>query len=297
MDRPVALIGAGGVGSLLVGALLHNGLSFQWVVRNPARRKQLDRLHLLAGNDALEYGLERVELLGEASGLGAVDWLILAVKAQQAGPLLDKLKPGPSTRVLLVANGLHERDVHLGLLYGGVLLDQGRLVTGEDNELVIGPLGKCADESGELADMLEAPFLHCTLKSSIQEAMWNKLALNCVVNPLSALLDCINGALLLHLETPLVQGILREVHALIEAESPGREPLSLESLAGGLRDLLVSTAGNSSSMREDLAAGRETEIEMLNLAIARVGKRHGVPCPINESLGCIVRSISNGGGL
>jgi 2-dehydropantoate 2-reductase len=45
------------------------------------------------------------------------------------------------------------------------------------------------------------------------------------------------------------------------------------------------------SMWADVQAGRQTEIEFLNLGIALTGERLGVPAPCNRSLAELVRCI------
>ena len=112
-----------------------------------------------------------------------------------------------------------------------------------------------------------------------------KAAMNCVVNPLTALQDIPNGELLRQLDKPQVTGLLQELRAVLSACAPLREPLRMADLRAELRELLQATAGNSSSMREDLKAHRETEISRLNLALASAGEAAGIPCPRLRELG------------
>jgi len=48
--------------------------------------------------------------------------------------------------------------------------------------------------------------------------------------------------------------------------------------------LVPPTAAHRSSMRQDLEAGRRTEVDAIGGAIVRAGKRTGVPTPVNARL-------------
>ena len=50
-----------------------------------------------------------------------------------------------------------------------------------------------------------------------------------------------------------------------------------------------------SSMADDFAAGRRSEIDFLNGTVAEHGRRHGVPCPANETMVELVKQAEAGG--
>jgi 2-dehydropantoate 2-reductase len=49
-----------------------------------------------------------------------------------------------------------------------------------------------------------------------------------------------------------------------------------------------------SSMADDFAAGRRTEIDFLNGTVAEHGRRHGVPCPANDTMVDLVKQAEGG---
>jgi 2-dehydropantoate 2-reductase len=115
---------------------------------------------------------------------------------------------------------------------------------------------------------------------------WRKLAVNCALNALTALLDVDNGAVL---EDPsrrlLAEKAAREVAAVAAASGvtvPGDPAVDAAAVAR-------RTAGNRSSMRQDLSRGAPTEVEFLNGAVVREGLRLGVPTPVNAWLANEVR--------
>jgi 2-dehydropantoate 2-reductase len=127
--------------------------------------------------------------------------------------------------------------------------------------------------------------------------MWHKLALNCVVNPLTGLLDCLNGDLPLGGEKGVAPRLLAECDQVARTLLGADWPYSAAELLAAARELVRATASNSSSLREDLRHGRETEITRLNLAVAKVGRRLGIECPVNESLGHMISLLTNNATL
>jgi len=136
----------------------------------------------------------------------------------------------------------------------------------------------------ELASMLGAPWLAVEPSMDIELQMWHTLALNCVINPLTALADCTNGQLPLADDAPWFARLVEETHAVAHALLGSRWTYTVPQLLQAVRDLAQATAANSSSMREDLRHGRETEISRLNQAVADLGLRHGVECPAHQEV-------------
>jgi 2-dehydropantoate 2-reductase len=293
-ELKIGLIGAGAVGSLLASALMHNRVEAHWVVRNPARRQHLRHLTLALPDRRLELDCSRLKIVGDIAELPTdLAWLILAVKAHQVDEVLAAGAPLAAENTLVVANGLHAFNAHLGLLYGGARLAEGALEACAENQLVMGILGASEDRAPQVVGPLTAPWLTAGCKEEIAVRMWHKLALNCVVNPLTALLDCPNGDLPLSRESRLIGGLLNEIGAVAKAELGERWGYETEHLRAALVQLVAATADNSSSMREDLRQGRETEISKLNLAVAAAGQQYGRPCPLNSRLGDMIFLITN----
>ena len=56
-----------------------------------------------------------------------------------------------------------------------------------------------------------------------------------------------------------------------------------------VRASMRQTCGNTSSMLQDVRAGRRTEIDWINGAIVRLADRHGIDIPVNRQLVELVR--------
>ncbi|KAJ5335340.1 Ketopantoate reductase ApbA/PanE [Penicillium brevicompactum] len=124
--------------------------------------------------------------------------------------------------------------------------------------------------------------------AGLDQYQLEKLAVNCVINPLTTLSDCTNGELLYSFSfTRVMRLLLFEISAVICALPelqgvPGiEERFSPERLRRLVVNLARMTADNSSSMRQDLMNKRRTEIEFTNGYIVRRGEELGITCPLN----------------
>ncbi|KAF8449155.1 ketopantoate reductase PanE/ApbA C terminal-domain-containing protein [Boletus edulis BED1] len=144
--------------------------------------------------------------------------------------------------------------------------------------------------------------------SDVQLAMRKKLVVNSVVNPLTAILGCRNGALfkdgaskrMLHdicteASAAFQAQLEADTHAVLGSLAPdaersqaplGRMPHELQAdmLGQEVKRVAQLTRGNISSMLSDIRKGRPTEISFLNGYLVRLGKQYGVPMPVNSAL-------------
>ncbi len=148
----------------------------------------------------------------------------------------------------------------------------------------VGPTVLGRDEAGHaarVAELLSASGLPTTVDDDIDALIWRKLAVNCAINPLSALRGLPNGALLERAEErQLLEAAAYEVQAVAGARGVRIDGDYREAALGAAR----LTAGNRSSMLQDVDRGAPTEIEALNGAVVREGARLGVPTPTNARL-------------
>ena len=119
----------------------------------------------------------------------------------------------------------------------------------------------------------------------IDKSLWLKLAINCAINPLSALQRCQNGELASPQLAPRVTALCEEIMRVSAAA--GFAGVTAE-LPGQVMAVIRATADNRSSMLQDVLAGRPTEIEYITGHLLRVARQHGVAVPHNEA---VYRSI------
>ena len=126
-----------------------------------------------------------------------------------------------------------------------------------------------------------------------------KLTVNSLMNPITALLNIPNGSLLENSNmTRATRLLLAEISLVIRSlpelsAVPGVKvrfaPDRLESLYQGVAD---RTAANSSSMREDVRRSKNTEIEYINGYIVKRGEELGIKCVLNYLLMQLVMAKS-----
>ncbi len=250
----------------------------------------------------------------------AISHLIIATKAQDAlvalNPILSQLSH--SAKVLCLSNGLgihkallatlqyqsegesepgddkNDRQLLQGVCSDGARLDQpfkvkhtglGHTYIGhyEANELTaadssVQPLQPLAGL--ELANL----FLNTSMVDNIEERIWQKALVNCVINPLTAFYQCTNGELFINEERKT------KVHALCEELvniiKQTQCPISTTTakIISDTKTIALLTEKNTSSMLTDLKNGRALELEYLNRYFIRRAEQHAVPCPINLDL-------------
>ncbi|ANF97707.1 ketopantoate reductase family protein [Paenibacillus bovis] len=121
--------------------------------------------------------------------------------------------------------------------------------------------------------------LSASLSNNIEMAIYRKLIINAVINPLTALWRISNGELLNSTERISVMRQLYEeaIHVYDKADIEWSE-----SLWDDILQVCRSTASNTSSMLADVQEGRRTEIEWINGSIVEIGRRHQAAVPGHE---------------
>jgi 2-dehydropantoate 2-reductase len=125
----------------------------------------------------------------------------------------------------------------------------------------------------------------------LHQQQLEKLAINCIINPLTVLLDARNGAITYNFElTRVMRLMLAEVSLVIRSlpELKGIPNIPFRFSAERLETLVIGvankTANNISSMLADVRAGRPTEIDYINGYIVRRGEELGIKCLVNYAI-------------
>lgn len=259
----------------------------------------------------------------EALPLSRLDGVILAVKAYQVDGVLAELLPllPVGLPVLCLANGagfggesllaLWQQQGRLGAclpklgqvffavsFQGAYLESPGEIFARGEGAVYWGSLpaaspGYAESEASKkvLAEILSLlPW--CFYAENFVDEMWRKLLVNSVINPLTALWQVDNGGLASHALTGeqrrLKEGLLAEGIAV--AHGYGREVLGREDFLPAaavtevLEETIAVTAENYSSMYQDMAYHRKTEIDYLNGYLLKWGKRLGVSTPCHQEV-------------
>lgn len=279
----IAVLGPGGVGGLVAAALDRAGESVLVVAREETAAT-LARDGITVRSDALGDWTARpatTSRLEEPVGV-----LIVATKA--AG-LLDALGRVASDAPLLIAPLLNGIE-HLGLLRARfvsracaatVRVESDRPRTGLIVHSSPGARIELAHDDPArrheldlLAARLTAAGIEATVGVSEARVLWAKLTRLCAIACTTTAFDRPVGEIR---GDPTMRAALEACaqEAVAAANAEGAQ-ISLEQTRAEL-DAVHSTLG--SSMRRDVAAGREPELDAIAGAVMRAGIRHGMSCP------------------
>jgi 2-dehydropantoate 2-reductase len=148
----------------------------------------------------------------------------------------------------------------------------------------IGPGNRKSAAYSDLADILHHALPDVAWHDNIRAACWRKLAVNCIINPLSVEYECQNGALRAYPEQ--IAQLCEEISWVMEREG---QNVASESLQDIIFDVIESTAANTSSMLQDIRAQRLTEIDYISGFLLRRARTHGLVLTENTRLYDIVK--------
>ncbi|WP_448568224.1 ketopantoate reductase family protein [Thalassotalea ganghwensis] len=126
----------------------------------------------------------------------------------------------------------------------------------------------------ELVNVLNNAVEPVLWQNNMLQMQWQKLAINCVINPLTAIDNVNNGVINQAKYRSITRQLLTELVA-VAAHQQGVN-LTLEVLLTQVKSVAEATAKNTSSMRADILAKRPTEIDAINGYICQLGQKHGI---------------------
>ena len=124
--------------------------------------------------------------------------------------------------------------------------------------------------------------------SDFKHLQWNKLMVNAVANPISAIIKKKNRATLSRDLEAIVERVIDE--CLQVAALDGVE-LDRKSCCDFVRFIISKNADNTTSMYQDVIKGKRTEIDSFNGYVIDLAKKHGLSAPVNEMLYAIIKAI------
>lgn len=120
-----------------------------------------------------------------------------------------------------------------------------------------------------------------TWQANIYHALWHKLAINALINPLTALHDIRNGELLDEQFTSILEALAGELANVTDAE--GIE-LDKDQILTKTNAVIEATASNYSSMHQDVKHQKRTEIDAITGYILQRADKHAIKCPTHRAL-------------
>jgi 2-dehydropantoate 2-reductase len=279
----ITVLGCGALGQLWLTALCKLGHEVQGWLRIPQPYCSVN----LVEEDGTIFNESLTA--NDPDFLARSDLLLVTLKAWQVSDAVKGLVASlsPATPVLLLHNGMGTVE-ELKSLPNALLMGTTTHAARRDGNVIIhvasgithiGPARAQDGEFSYLADTLQMALPDVAWHNTIRPALWRKLAVNCVINPLTALRDCKNGDLR---DVPEeIEKIAREVAAVIEREG---HHISADELIAYVHQVIESTAENISSMLQDVRAMRHTECDYITGYLLRRARAHGIAVPENARL-------------
>lgn len=295
----VAILGAGAMGAVYATSFLEAPGFSTSVLARADRYDRLQRQGWVVNGTSVS-----IPVLDPDEATAPADLIIVAVKHHHLPAAVHDLKNlvGSQTTILSVMNGLDSEQV-IGAIYGmdkvlyaiAVGIDAvrqgnqvtftkpGKLYFGEANNTPIGPRVRRVQ-----AILDRAGIVHETPPDMIR-MLWWKFMVNVAVNQASAVMQAPYGVFQSSPDArALSDALMREVIVLAQAEGVNLVEQDVDDWYPFLRTL---SPHGKTSMLQDIEAGRKTEVEMFGGKIVELGKLHGIPTPINETLLRIIRVL------
>jgi len=202
--------------------------------------------------------------------LHAGDTVILLQNGMGVDDWLRQLRPDLLLLTAITTDGVYRQDRNT------------LVMAGYGTTLIGGEQPEEWQQARHIAGLWRQSCAKVEAVDDIRQRRWQKLAINCAINPLTARYRCRNGELL---DKPdalqTMQALCNEVAAVMNAEGLSAEGSRLYEDACHIARL---AGANISSMLADVLAGKTTEIDFMNGYVVRTGERHHLASPTNAAI-------------
>lgn len=290
----IVIFGVGAMG-MLFGSRLSQVADVVLIGNWPAQIETVTRDDLLVTE--LDGAVRRYELTmsNQSDRVPPAQIVIILVKSYQTAAVAPQVAQVLDTGGVVVSlqNGVGNLETLAAAVgvdrvtqgvtsQGATMLAPGRLRHAGNGPTSIALLPGRTEGLARLVALLNQMGITTEVVDDVKGVIWSKLAVNAGLNPLTAIFELPNGALL---EDEVLAAALfaaaRETAAVAAAQGIR---LPHADIAHHVAEIARATAANHSSMRQDVARGRPTEIDAMSGAVVRTGQQMGIATPINALL-------------
>ena len=259
---------------------------------------------LVLESDAIERVVD-VQAATSSDNLEPVDLILVLVKSFDTAEAMRASMNllGPETMVISLQNGLGQEEVLAEIVgrdnviagktyIGGMITAPGRVVAGvTGKDTIIGELdGQITPRIQDVAETLESAGLTTVVSDNIMGAMWDKLLINVAAGALSGITGLNFGNLY---QLPEVEETA--IEAVAEAMRVAGA-LGVSLTINHPKDAWIKASaglpfGFKPSVLQSLENGMITEIDYINGAVVRAGRRAGIPTPVNSTLVACIKGV------
>lgn len=290
----ILFAGAGALGSRFAYMLHKNGEDVTLIDSWKDHVEKIKKEGLKVIIDDKDLGNFKIPMFYPEELTGQYDVVFVATKSMQLRPMMETLKPflKPTTKIICILNGLGHVDTLKeyvdpeNILIGVTVWTSGLGGAGVLNAHGTGKteIKQVSEQDTKVAKEIVERFnkagLNLIYSDNVFQSIWHKAGLNCVLNSYCTIIDCNigeYGSYARHQE--LTDMILREVVAVGQAE--GVDVKQDVISANISRIFPPELAGlHYPSLTQDMKNGRLTEIDYLNGAVSRLGRKHNIATPV-----------------
>jgi 2-dehydropantoate 2-reductase len=243
-----------------------------------------------------------------AEGVRDAGVVLFCVKTVSTESAAREMQPflAPNATILSFQNGVDNADriysaiqahaVPTAVYVGAEMTAPGCVTHTGRGDLVVGHRAGWPrqPELESLAAMFEQAEVPCRISNDIAVELWTKMVLNCGYNALSALTRSAYGRMV-RSEPVRDLGVRAIVETVAVARGEGVLLSEQDVVEAALR-LAEKMTGATSSMAQDIARGRTTEIDSLNGYVAKRGAELGIATPVSEILVAMVKLLEESAG-
>jgi 2-dehydropantoate 2-reductase len=303
----IVIVGGGAIGRLF-GSFLGRGgnditlIDIDHTTLGALREKGIG---LVVGNadhadDALAVP---VTALPSAENLRQADLVLLLVKSQATAAAVQDIAHliGDSCPLLLIQTGLgnvetamqivDRQHILLGITYmSAIALSEAKVRQGGQATTYIGELdGTLSPRLEKIAALFNRSAIKTSTAKRIHNRLWAKVVISAAINPVSAILQVPNGSLVSRPESiALMRRLLDEGAMVAKAEG-------IDLIHPDLYQVLLETcersAGNLSSMLQDILNETGTEIDAQNGAICRYAEQRHLAVPTHRTMVDLIKLL------
>jgi 2-dehydropantoate 2-reductase len=322
--KRIAIMGAGSMGTLLGACLTQTGLTIDLI---DANSEHVDALNACGATvqGTVNFNVP-VHAITPRNMEGVYDLVFLLVKQTHNKIAFEQLKPHLHAKsiVCTLQNGIPEhavaaafgkkRTLGCAVTWGATFLMPGTIestVNKEKWSSTMGSLsGKITEGAREVQEILS---LMCptVFADNLMGIRWSKLLVNCSFSGLSAALGCTFGDILENEKAlKCAQYIVRECIRVTDAQGIEMAPMAHGKNFKALMDfnteeerlktswiyheLWGAAKSGKASMLQDLEKGRKCEIDAINGVLSKMGRKFGVPTPVNDNVIVLVKGKEKG---
>jgi 2-dehydropantoate 2-reductase len=297
----IGVIGAGSMGSVIGGKLARTGAKVMLYDRDSDLVAAVGS-HGLKVRDPTEEFAVSVPATTNIRALSEIDLAVVLVDGNGTADIAPQLAPilSSSGCALTLQNGIGNVEIlseWLGsqrVLGGSTFVSATMIAPGyayntNIGETVLGEIqGPVTSRAEKIVSLFRSAGFPARASDNVIGHIWSKFALNCALNPMSALTGLRPGEVVRHAEmSALLDGLITEIESVVRAKGIR---LPEEDLVSHIR-MHAFTRYNRPSMLQHVEAGKQTEIGSLNGALVREAAQLGIAVPINRTIAALVRGI------